>query len=210
MTGRLARRNAMRNPRRTAGSASALMVGTAVVALFTTFGASIKASIDDIVDQDFGGDLVIVADDFSGAGLSPELAAGVAELPEVDRRRSAIGERHRHRRRQTTIDPPVVDPAASPRVLDLDVVEGIARRRSPPARSRSASDYAEDHGLALGSTRAGRRSPTARRPSSTVGAVYSDDQIVGDMIMTAGRLDAARRAARRRRRARSTSPTASS
>ena len=42
-TGRLARRNAMRDPRRTAGSASALMIGTAVVALFTTFGASIKA-----------------------------------------------------------------------------------------------------------------------------------------------------------------------
>ena len=31
VTGRLARRNAMRNPRRTAASASALMVGTAVV-----------------------------------------------------------------------------------------------------------------------------------------------------------------------------------
>ena len=38
-SGRFARRNAMRNPRRTAGSASALMVGTAVVALFTTVGA---------------------------------------------------------------------------------------------------------------------------------------------------------------------------
>ena len=50
-TGRLARRNAMRNPRRIASSASALMVGTAVVALFTTFGASVKASIDDIVDD---------------------------------------------------------------------------------------------------------------------------------------------------------------
>ena len=45
-TGRLARRNAMRNPRRIAGSAAALMVGTAVVALFTTFGSSIKASIE--------------------------------------------------------------------------------------------------------------------------------------------------------------------
>ena len=45
-TGTLARRNAMRNPRRVAGSASALMVGTAVVALFATFGASLKASVD--------------------------------------------------------------------------------------------------------------------------------------------------------------------
>ncbi len=70
-SGRLARRNAMRNPRRTSGSASALMVGTAVVALFTTVGASIKASVGDVVEQAFSGDLVIVDESFSGAGLSP-------------------------------------------------------------------------------------------------------------------------------------------
>ena len=82
-TGRLARRNAMRNPRRTAGSASALMVGTAVVVLFTTFGSSIKASLDDTVDRTFGGDLVIVQDSFSGAGIDPALDPAVAALPEV-------------------------------------------------------------------------------------------------------------------------------
>ena len=59
-SGRLARRNAMRNPRRTSGSASALMVGTAVVALFATVAASIKASVGDVVEQSFSGDLVIV------------------------------------------------------------------------------------------------------------------------------------------------------
>ena len=47
VSGRLARRNAMRNPRRIAASASALMVGMAVVGLFTTLGASVKASIRD-------------------------------------------------------------------------------------------------------------------------------------------------------------------
>ncbi len=77
-SGRLARRNAMRNPRRIAGSASALMVGTAVVALFTTFGASLKASLDDAVDNSFGGDLIV--------------AAG-----RVQRRRTAARPRRRHR-----------------------------------------------------------------------------------------------------------------
>ena len=75
-TGRLARRNAMRNPRRIAGSAAALMVGTAVVALFTTFGSSVKASIDDMVDDNFGGDLVVAQTDFSGAGIDPATGAG--------------------------------------------------------------------------------------------------------------------------------------
>ncbi len=88
VTGRLARRNAMRNPRRTAASASALMVGTAVVGLFTTLGASIKASIDETVDDDFAGDLIVLPDGFSGSLLSPELAPAIAELPGVD---SAVG-----------------------------------------------------------------------------------------------------------------------
>ena len=83
-TGRIARRNAMRNPRRIAASASALMVGTGVVALFTTFGASLKATIDDAVDNRFGGDLIVEQDGFSGAALSPELAGAIAERPEVD------------------------------------------------------------------------------------------------------------------------------
>src|SRR5581483_4337894 len=46
MSGVLARENAMRNPRRTAGTATALMVGVGVVTLFTVFAASIKASVD--------------------------------------------------------------------------------------------------------------------------------------------------------------------
>ena len=85
-SGRLARRNAMRNPRRIAGSASALMVGTAVVALFTTVGSSIKASFDEIVDDQFAGDLIVQQDGFSGAGLPPELAAAI-EADQRSRRR---------------------------------------------------------------------------------------------------------------------------
>ena len=37
--------------------------------------ASIKASIDDTVDKTFGGDLVIVQDNFSGAGIDPAVDA---------------------------------------------------------------------------------------------------------------------------------------
>jgi putative ABC transport system permease protein len=58
VTGDLARRNAVRNPRRTASSSSALMIGVAVVTLFTVLGSSLKASLDDVVDRSFGGDLV--------------------------------------------------------------------------------------------------------------------------------------------------------
>ena len=51
MAGTLARENATRNPRRTAATASALMIGVGLVAFITVFAASAKASIGDIGRQ---------------------------------------------------------------------------------------------------------------------------------------------------------------
>ncbi len=82
-TGSLARRNAMRNPRTTAGAATALMVGVAVVTVFTVLGASIKASIGDVVRSDFHGDLVIVNNGQSGSGIDPTLVGRLETVPEV-------------------------------------------------------------------------------------------------------------------------------
>jgi putative ABC transport system permease protein len=65
--GRLARGNAMRNPSRTASTAAALMIGLALVTFVTIFGAGFRASIDDIVDQQFAGDLTVRHKD----GFSP-------------------------------------------------------------------------------------------------------------------------------------------
>jgi putative ABC transport system permease protein len=44
--GKLARENALRNPRRTSATASALMIGLALVAALATLGASAKKSTD--------------------------------------------------------------------------------------------------------------------------------------------------------------------
>ena len=48
-----ARENAMRNPRRTASTASALMIGLGLVAFVTIFAASLKASASAAVDEMF-------------------------------------------------------------------------------------------------------------------------------------------------------------
>ena len=179
-TGRLARRNAMRDPRRTASSASALMVGTAVVALFTTFGASIKATIEQAVDQDFGGDLVVVTDDFSGAGMSPTVAASVAELPEVSRVAGmgnavmlADGD---------SIDPSVANPADLDALLDLGVSSGSID--DVVAGHVAVSDhYAADHDLSIGSTIEAEFADGAAT-TLTVSAIYGNAMNVGDMLMT--------------------------
>ena len=83
ITGELARENAMRNPKRTAASASALMIGVGLVGFITIFVASQKASINDAIDKGFTGDIVLDSGGGLIGGVDPGLAQRVAALPEV-------------------------------------------------------------------------------------------------------------------------------
>ncbi len=82
VSGRLARDNAIRRPRRTAATASALMIGLALVGFFFILGASIKATTGAAIESTLRADYVITVEGFSG-GLPPAFAGELAELPEV-------------------------------------------------------------------------------------------------------------------------------
>ena len=57
--GRLAVENAERQPRRTAATASALMIGLALVSALTIFAASASASINQVIDQVIGAEFLL-------------------------------------------------------------------------------------------------------------------------------------------------------
>jgi putative ABC transport system permease protein len=85
IVGRLAQQNAARNPKRTASTATALMIGLGIVSLFLVINASLRASLDDMVDNRFSGDVVIDSGTgFAGGGLPGVVAEEVNALPEVD------------------------------------------------------------------------------------------------------------------------------
>ena len=84
MTGSLARRNAMRSPKRTAATAAALMIGVALVGFISTFAASTKASLNGAVDKDFHGSYVLDSGTFGGGGLSHTVASDLAARPQFD------------------------------------------------------------------------------------------------------------------------------
>ena len=85
VAGHLARENAMRNPKRTAATAAALMIGVGLVSCITIFAASMKASFDAIIDRAFVGDVVVTSSTgFGSGGIDPALTEKVAALPEVD------------------------------------------------------------------------------------------------------------------------------
>ena len=81
-SGLLARANAMRNPRRTAVTASALVIGLALVGLTATFGASAKASVARDTGSGLRADYVVKSDGF--AGFSGDVASRLRTLPELD------------------------------------------------------------------------------------------------------------------------------
>ena len=179
MSGTLARRNAMRNPRRTAGTASALMVGVAVVTLFTVVAASVKQSIDDTVSEQFAGDLVIAQTDFSGAGLTPELEPAVGRLPEVD---AATGLGNA----PMVIDgdddvATLIEPTSFGRILDLDVTHGSIDELGD-RQVALYTDYASDNGLALGDPVPVSYSD-GTSDELTVGAVFGNDELVGNVVL---------------------------
>ena len=89
LTGRLARENATRQPGRTASTAAALMIGLALVTFVTIFGAGFRASIDDIVDRQFAGDLTVRNKD----GFSPIPQATRPAIEDVDGVESVTGVR---------------------------------------------------------------------------------------------------------------------
>jgi putative ABC transport system permease protein len=60
--GALARENAMRNPSRTAATASALMIGVALITFVAILGAGLRSSYADAVDKLFVGDYALTAE----------------------------------------------------------------------------------------------------------------------------------------------------
>ncbi|WP_210588757.1 ABC transporter permease [Streptomyces sp. GESEQ-35] len=182
VTGGLARRNALRSPKRTAATASALMIGVAVVSLFTVFGASLKATMDQTVSRSFAGDVAVSTPSFGagGSGLSPRLAGAVQDLPEVD---TAVG----LGRGVAEVDGKgraltVTDPVALERTFDLGNVQGNLRDLGSDGIAITKSEADKQH-LETGDT-AQLVFTDGERETFTVRAVYGQSELAGDYVIT--------------------------
>jgi putative ABC transport system permease protein len=66
MSGKLGVRNALRNPRRTAVTAAALMIGVTLVSAAGVVGASFKKTIDETVSASVGAELIVTTNQTQG------------------------------------------------------------------------------------------------------------------------------------------------
>ncbi|MER6418009.1 FtsX-like permease family protein [Streptomyces sp. NPDC001137] len=182
VTGGLARRNALRSPKRTAATASALMIGVAVVSLFTVFGASLKATMDQTVSRSFAGDVAVSTPSFGagGSGLSPRLAGAIQQLPEVD---TAVGlgrgvAKVDGKGRALT----VTDPIALERTFDLGKVDGSLRALGTDGMAITRTEADKQH-LTTGD-RAQLTFTDGKKQAFTVRAVYGQSELAGDYVIT--------------------------
>ena len=147
--GRLAHRNAMRNPSRTASTAAALMIGLALVTFVAILGQGLRSTFVDSVDELFVADYALTAD--SGyAPLAPEVQPAVADRSGV---RGVSGVRSGEVRfRGEDMQVSAVD-AGIAEMIDIRWHEGSD---AVPARLGASGAFvtrafAEDRGLEVGS-----------------------------------------------------------
>ena len=149
-TGHLARENAKRNPRRTASTASALMIGVFLVGFITILASSTKASTASAVDASLDADYVVDSGSWGQGGFSPSIEAQLAALPEVETlspmRSVAVGTAS-----GGTSDVYAVDTATIGGLMDLELTDGSLAEVHGDGLALSSS-HATEHGIALGDT----------------------------------------------------------
>ena len=91
LPGRLGRENAVRNPRRTAATAAALMIGLALISAVTVLGSSLKASVAKTVAGAITADFVLST---QSAGLPGRRAPAGADAARRAGRGRGQGRRH--------------------------------------------------------------------------------------------------------------------
>ncbi|MFJ7113281.1 ABC transporter permease [Streptomyces albogriseolus] len=151
--GRMAERNALRNPRRTGATGAALMIGLALVACLSVVGSSMVASAGEELDKTVGTDFIVQHD--GGQGITPQAVAAVKATEGLDR----VTEYKWTKADFTTPDGKTSDDtaitAADPTYatdMRIETVEGKLADAYRPDSMSVHEDFAKDHGVTLGST----------------------------------------------------------
>jgi putative ABC transport system permease protein len=179
MTGRLGRENAMRNPRRTASTAAALMIGLGLVVFVSVFMASLKTSAAAILDEILRADFILNSTQFQP--FSPQVARTLDERPEFD----AVAE---FRQGQARVDGATVlvagmDEALIPDVTALPMQAGSIESLSKPGTILLYRGVTKLKGLHVGD----EIDVTFARSGThtlTIGGIYTDNRLLGDYTIS--------------------------
>ena len=174
--GRLGVANAKRNPRRTASTAAALMIGLALIGGVSTFAASVAASVTDLIDRSVRADLVVQPEGFS-EGFGTDLTARIGALPSAARStpvRTGEARVDGATRGLTALD------SADTDLMALELTQGSVGAIDH-GEVLVDEDLAKDEGWRVGQqidVVFARTGPTALR----IGGTFAENQLAGDLI----------------------------
>jgi putative ABC transport system permease protein len=183
--GRMAERNALRNPRRTGATGAALMIGLALVACLSVVGSSMVASATDQLDKTVGTDFIIQSD--SGQVVTPQAVQAIRNTRGLER----ITEYKTLDANLTTPDGKVskdetinaADPTYAKDLRTKTVAGDLTDAYRPDSMS-VFEGFAKDHGIKLGST-VSVAFKDGRTAKLTVRAITSDDVVIDKGAMYA-------------------------
>ncbi len=148
--GRMAERNALRNPRRTGATGAALMIGLALVACLSVVGSSMVASATEELDKTVGADYIVQSE--TGQQITPAAEKAVKETPGL----AHVSRYKNVNARITSPDGKTVKDelaAADPtyaRDFKTETVQGDLSAAYRPDSISVGEDYAKDHGVKIG------------------------------------------------------------
>jgi len=183
--GKLGGENAKRNPRRTAATASALMIGLGLVVFVAVFGASAKASTTAILDRTLKADFILTSPTFSGfSTAAAEDLRGVDGVQTVSQVRQ--GEVHIN---DGTSFVSGIDPATISEVSDLGVNGGSLDDLQGTNAIAVYDKTANDNGWSLGDT-IPVEFPATGSVDMKVVALYDENGLIGDYAVSLDTFDA--------------------
>ncbi|MEU3510848.1 FtsX-like permease family protein [Streptomyces longwoodensis] len=190
--GRMAERNALRNPRRTGATGAALMIGLALVACLSVVGSSMVASATDQLDKTVGTDFIVQSD--SGQVITPQAVQAIKNTRGLER----VTEYKTLDANLTTPDGKAskdetinaADPTYAKDLRTKTVAGDLADAYRPDSMS-VFEGFAKDHGVKLGST-VSVAFQDGRTAKLTVRAITSDDVVIDKGAMYASIATAAR------------------
>lgn len=181
VAGELGRQNSMRSPRRTAQTASALMIGIALVSAMAVFGASVSTSATSSVDDAVKADLIVSTTSSNGSGtFSDALAGVVSHVRGITTATTVYGGQFEVRRSLESLV------AASTQGLSSTV---ILRMKAGSTRALAAGDLLIDSGtaksdhLSVGSTVPVKFALTGAS-TMRVGGVYQTNAVIGSYVVS--------------------------
>lgn len=182
--GQLAKENAARAPKRTAATASALMIGVALVSAAAVFAASLKETFVNTLKSAVTADYIITNESFNG--LPPAVAATIAELPEIASVTPVRGIQAQVEGKTKNLA--AMDLEALPDLLDIELREGSIEAATDDG-ILLFKDPAKDLGASIGDILTVTFINGVTK-DLTVQGIYEDDSVAGSWIISIKTLEA--------------------